>query len=201
MRDENNLKSFISESVCLTGQLLIAMPQMSDPRFHRAVIFICAHDYKGSMGITLNHPLPGMKFSKLLNQFEFGDSPEISAQMKDRIVMCGGPVESARGFLLHGPDFETPDTLKINDQFYMSSTLNALQKVSSENTLNDMLFALGYAGWGDGQIEREIQDNAWLVAPATHEIVFQTPHDMMWHKALGTLGIDPVLLSGHAGHA
>lgn len=189
------------DKLYLSGQLLLAMPAVGDPRFHKAVILICAHDAKGAMGISLNQPLPGLDFAKLIEQFDIklengGDNPLLS-----RPVMCGGPVENARGFLLHSREFVTNDTIKVSRDFSVSGTLAALKAAAEGRGPRNVLFALGYAGWGVGQLESEIQDNAWLTTPATEELVFNTEPEMMWDRAMAHIGIDPAMLSSVSGRA
>lgn len=185
----------------LAGQLLLAMPTVGDPRFSKAVIFMCAHDAKGAMGIVINQPLPGLDFARLVEQFDIKVESTDHNPLLKRPVMCGGPVESARGFLLHSREFVTNDTIHVNRDFSVSGTLAALKAAAEGRGPRHVLFALGYAGWGLGQLEDEIQDNAWLTTPATHEIVFNTETDLMWERAMAQIGIDPAMLSTVSGRA
>ena len=185
----------------LTGQLLLSMPQMGDPRFHKAVIYICTHDEKGAMGLVVNHVLPGLEFNTLLEQFSVESNITVSAEIQNRPVLCGGPVETARGFILHSKDFITNDTIHVDRTFSVSGTLAALKAVAEGHGPKNMIFTLGYAGWGAGQLEQEMRDNAWLTAQASDALIFDTPAVDMWDKAIGSIGIDPAMLSGDAGRA
>lgn len=187
----------------LAGKMLLAMPGMGDPRFHRAVIFICAHDSKGAMGLVINHRLPGIDLSQLLQQMNIRspDAPQARPMAEAQPVMSGGPVESARGFVLHSPEFHQADTVKVNDDFSVTGTIDALRAIAGGNGPARMLFILGYAGWGAGQLDREIQDNAWLITDATADIVFGAPIDEKWDRGIKLLGINPAMLSGDGGRA
>ncbi len=187
-------------SASLKGHLLIAMPQMNDPRFHRAVIFVGAHDPKGAMGLVINSPIPSLNFGEVLSQVGIG-SERIDASMAQRPVMAGGPVEGVHGFLLHTADFRQKDTIIVDDHFAISGTIESLRSIVSGYRPENMLFALGYAGWSAGQIERELQDNVWLSIPASHEIIFATPPEEMWEKSFGAIGINPAYISGMSGRA
>ncbi len=189
-----------SDSINLTGKLLIAMPGMGDPRFHRAVIFICAHDAKGAMGLVVNHIVPGLELGQLLDQLQIHDRGPDPVRI-DTPVLNGGPVESARGFILHSNEYQQKDTIRIDDTYGVTGTIDALRAVAEGRGPGRMLFVLGYAGWSPGQLEQEMQDNAWLVADADPEIIFEAHADQKWSAAVRALGIDPAMLSGHAGHA
>lgn len=185
----------------LAGQLLVAMPSVGDPRFHKAVIFMCAHDAKGGMGIVINSPVPGMSFRKLLEHFEIVPGENADKMAMNTPVMAGGPVETTRGFLLHSREFITNDTIRVNREFSVSGTLASLKACAAGQGPKKIRFALGYAGWEARQLEQEIQDNAWLIVPATEEIVFNTEPEMMWDRAMAQIGIDPAMLSTVSGHA
>lgn len=185
----------------LTGQLLLAMPSVGDPRFYKAAIFIAAHDTKGAMGIVINHPVPGLNFRRLLEQFDITPDGNADETAMNAPVMAGGPVETMRGFLLHSREFVTNDTIPVNRHFSVSGTVAALKACAEGRGPGRFVFALGYAGWDPGQLEQEFQDNAWLSTPATEEIVFNTPPDMMWERAMAQIGIDPSMLSTTAGRA
>lgn len=185
----------------LTGQLLLAMPSVGDPRFYKAVIFLAAHDTKGAMGIVINHPVPGLDFRRLLEQFDITPGDKGDERALRMPVMAGGPVETMRGFLLHSREFVTNDTIPVNRHFSVSGTIASLKACGEGRGPKNFVFALGYAGWDPGQIERELQDNAWLTTPATEEIVFHTEPDLMWERAMAQIGIDPAMLSMTAGRA
>lgn len=195
MEDKHNY------SLSLKGHLLLAMPRMGDPRFNRAVIFICVHDEKGAMGVSINQKLATPDFPDLLKQLGLVFETPLPEKFHNMAVMAGGPVEGVRGFLLHSGDFREKDTIVIDDQFGISGTLDSLRSVITGDAPDHMLFTLGYAGWGAGQLEQELQDNAWMTVPATHDLVFLTAPEDMWEKAFATLGVNPALLSGVSGTA
>lgn len=190
----------IKNNSYLAGKLLLAMPQINDPRFARAVILIGAHDDKGAMGIVLNNPLPLMTFKGLLDQLNIKAGESIDADLATQSVLAGGPVETSRGFMVHSKDFVTNDTVQTG-AFAISGTLAALKAAAQGQGPKQLRFALGYAGWSAGQLEQEIQENAWMVAPGTHEIVFRTAPELMWNAAFAALGINPVLISNTVGRA
>lgn len=181
----------------LTGKLLVAMPQMGDPRFHKAVIFICAHDVNGAMGLVINHTLPGLELSELLSQLHI----EGNQTSPDIPVMSGGPVETGRGFILHKGDFRQIDSLKIESDIYVTGTIDALKAIAQGKGPDEMLFILGYAGWTAGQLDLELQQNAWLVVDADPALIFDSNPDECWDLAIRKIGIDPNMLSGEAGRA
>lgn len=185
------------KNLYLTGKLLVAMPQMGDPRFHKAVIFMCAHDANGAMGLVINHILPGLELSELLTQLHIEDvQPD-----EDIPVMSGGPVETARGFILHEGDFSQVESLKIESDIYVTGTIDALKAVAQGQGPEKMLFILGYAGWTAGQLDQEIQQNAWLVIDADPDVIFNGDADDRWDRAIRKIGVDPSMLSGEAGRA
>lgn len=185
----------------LKGQLLIAMPQMNDPRFHRAVIFMCVHDQKGAMGMVINHPLPSPSFAEVLAQVGVSTEKPLPDSVKNMPVLAGGPVQGVHGFLIHSADFSQKDTIHVDDMFSISGTVDSLRTIVNGYRPEKMLFTLGYAGWGAGQLEKELQDNVWLTAPASYEIVFNTPLDEMWETAFAAIGVNPGMLSGMSGRA
>lgn len=184
----------------LTGRLLLAMPAMGDTRFHKAVIYLCAHDKNGAMGLVINHKLPGVDLAQLLAQLNIKPE-ENNNKTPDTVVMSGGPVETARGFVLHSNDFRQEDTIKIDDEFSVTGTIDALKAIASGNGPNKMLFILGYAGWSSGQLDQEIQQNAWLIADPDPDLIFKASPEEKWVKAIKKLGVDPAMLSGAAGTA
>lgn len=182
----------------LTAKLLIAMPGMGDPRFDRSVVFMCAHSEDGAMGLIVNKPTPDLAFGDLLEQLGIASGPETI-----RIpIHVGGPVEHGRGFVLHSADYRRKgSTLGINDSFGMTATLEILEDIAKGRGPREALLALGYAGWGPGQLENEIQLNGWLTAEARESLVFATPNAEKWAAALGEIGVDARLLSSSAGRA
>jgi putative transcriptional regulator len=192
-----NTPSFSS----LKGHLLIAMPTMNDPRFHRSVIFLCVHDQKGAMGMVINKPLPSPNFGEVLAEVGITGERPLSDKLQRMPVLSGGPVQGVHGFLIHSADFSQKDTIRVDDLFSISGTLDSLRTIVGGYRPEKMLFTLGYAGWGPGQLEKELQDNVWLTAPANYEIVFETRADDMWERSFAVLGVNPSMLSGLSGSA
>ena len=181
----------------LTGQLLIAMPGMEDQRFAQSVIYMCAHTDEGAMGIVLNKPLRKPSFEDLLRQLDVTPVPPAR-----RIQLCqGGPVDHARGFVLHTADWTGDGSLRVDERIALTASLDVLKAIAEGAGPREGLLALGYASWGPGQLDQEMQQNVWLSAPAGQGLVFDTAHDTKWRRALASLRIDPLLLSGAAGHA
>ena len=181
----------------LTGQLLIAMPAMADPRFSQSVIYLCAHTSEGAMGLVLNRPLKRPSFEDLLRQLDVEPLPPAR-----RIRLCaGGPVDNARVFVLHTSDWTGEGSLRVDDGLALTASLDVLKAIAEGGGPREGILALGYAGWGPGQLDAEIQQNAWLSVSADETIVFDGYHDTKWRRAFAKLKIDPLLLSGAAGHA
>ena len=182
----------------LERQLLVAMPSMGDPRFARTVIYMCSHNAEGAMGLVINKPYPGLTFPNLLGQL--GIEPTID---NDIIVRLGGPVETGRGFVLHSTDYMRQGSVSIDDDIGigLTATLDVLRAIATGSGPQRSLFALGYAGWGPGQLDAEIQDNAWLAAPADSELIFAPDLDGLWDRAVHKIGIDIAKLSSVAGRA
>lgn len=185
----------------LTGKILLAMPGMSDPRFHRAVILVCAHDENGAMGLVINHQLPGIDLTQLLDQLNIHATDENGPAIPDVPVLSGGPIENARGFLLHSNDFHQPGSVPVSQELSVTGTVDALRAVAAGDHPDKMIFVLGYAGWTEGQLDLELQENVWLVSEADEGLIFSTPCDEKWTTAMHKMGIDPALLSGEAGRA
>jgi len=182
----------------LTGMLLVAMPGMGDPRFDRSVIFVCAHSKDGAMGLIVNKPTREVTLGALAKQLEIKADQEHSGMR----VHMGGPVERARGFVLHSSEYQSKlKTLNIGDAFGMTATLDVIEDMAAGQGPQDALIMLGYAGWGSGQLEGEIAQNGWLTVDASPELVFATEDTGKWAAALATLGIDPLSLSASAGRA
>jgi putative transcriptional regulator len=181
----------------LTGQLLIAMPSMSDPRFSQSVIYICAHTSDGAMGLVVNRSVAKPTFNDLVKQLKVAPDPP-ARQIR---LYAGGPVEDARGFVLHTVDWTGEGSLRVNDEFALTASLDVLQLVARGEGPRKCLLALGYAGWGAGQLDWEIQQNIWLSAPADETLLFDADDDAKWKRALGKLRVNPLSLSPTAGHA
>lgn len=189
----------------LDGHLLVAMPGMSDERFERTVIYLCAHSPDGAMGIVLNKPSSDVSLPDLLVQLDI-IPPEETIRLPQPIVsmkvMMGGPVETSRGFVLHSPDFFLDQsTLPIDDTICLTATVDILRAMARGQGPDRAMFALGYAGWGAGQLEQEIQRNGWLSCPADPDIVFGASGEDKYTSALRTMGIEPAMLSSVAGNA
>jgi len=181
----------------LTGQLLIAMPSMRDPRFARSVIYVCAHNPDGAMGLVVNRLVGSVTFPDLLSQLGI-DTKATTEEIK---VHFGGPVESGRGFVLHSGEYHHASTLQVADQMALTATIDILQDIAKGCGPQRSLLALGYAGWGPGQLDSEIQSNGWLNVAADDQLVFDEQLNDKWERAIGKLGVDPALLSSDAGHA
>jgi len=181
----------------LTGQLLVAMPQMLDERFAKTVIYICAHTEDGAMGLVVNKILENIDFPDLLEQLDL--SPTGGGQ--DIRVHFGGPVESGRGFVLHSSDYVQDATMVINESVSLTATTDILRDIADGGGPENSLLALGYAGWGPGQLDSEIQANGWLSVPSDQALIFGNDPESIWQGALAKIGIDVSMLSGDAGHA
>ncbi|MDX5349882.1 MAG: YqgE/AlgH family protein [Paracoccaceae bacterium] len=182
----------------LAGQILIAMPGMADPRFDRSVILLCAHSAEGAMGLIINKPMQELSFASLLDQLGIPRAP----QGRDIRVQFGGPVERGRGFVLHSSDWEASgSTLAVPGGFGMTATLDILQALAQGGGPDEALLALGYSGWGPGQLEAEIGRNDWLTCEAPEGLVFAPDDGGKWSAALRGMGIDPLTLSAAAGRA
>jgi len=185
-------------AIDLTGHLLIAMPGMGDTRFARAVVYLCAHSDEGAMGLVINQPLRELDFADLLAQLDIAVGDTLEAVP----VHVGGPVEHGRGFVLHSGDYgASTATLRVAPGFAMTATLDILEDIARGRGPQRALLALGYSGWGPGQLEDELARNAWLTCAAQSEIVFDTAPAGIWERALASMGIDPVTLSAVAGRA
>ena len=194
-----------SHSGYLDGQVLIAMPGMLDERFARSVVYLCAHSADGAMGIVINKPASHIVFRKLLVQLQIiGDEEAIRlpAGADDIEVLQGGPVDKARGFVLHSSDFFIEDTtLPIDGRMCLTATVDILRAIAKGEGPHRAALALGYAGWAPGQLDAEIQANGWLSAPTEPELIFETPAAARYDTVMGKLGIDPAMLSSTAGRA
>ncbi len=182
--------------------MLIAMPGMSDPRFVKSLIYICAHSEEGAMGIVVNKPAPGISFEELLRQVDIlpEDAPE--GLIPDIQVHFGGPVEMGRGFVLHSTDYFSDEaTMPIEKGVGLTATLDVLRAIADRSGPSDYLLALGYAGWSPGQLEAEIQANGWLNCDADPVLLFNRNLEEKYKAAFARLGIEPGRLSSDAGHA
>jgi putative transcriptional regulator len=186
------------ESSFLSGQLLIAMPGISDPRFERTLILLCAHDAQHAMGVALNRPVEGLTIPDVLERLEI----KSTIRLPPDLVLVGGPVERERGFVLHTDDYQGEFSLEVGGGVGLTATREVLEAMASHNGHpRRSLLALGYAGWGAGQLEREIRENVWLTCEADEALIFDADHETKWARAIAKLGIDPKFLSAEAGRA
>ena len=188
----------------LDGQMLIATPTMSDDRFARSLIYVCAHSSEGAMGIVVNQPANNIRFPDLLVQLDVipeEDAIMVSSRQDEVKVLKGGPVETGRGFVLHSADFFIENsTLPIDNGICLTATLDILKAMVKGSGPQSAILALGYAGWAPGQLESEIQNNGWLHCSADAELIFGEPGEK-YEKAMRKLGIAPGMLSSDVGHA
>ncbi|MCC7282926.1 MAG: YqgE/AlgH family protein [Acetobacteraceae bacterium] len=181
----------------LSGQMLVAMPSMQDPRFAQSVIYVCAHSPDGAMGLVVNKPVDNLSFDDLLKQLAIEPVPPARRIQ----VQAGGPVEQVRGFVLHTADWVQEGSLRVDEVMALTASIDVLREIARGGGPRRGLLALGYAGWGPGQLDREISDNAWLSVPPDESLIFGEDYAAKWRAALAKLKIDPLLLSGSAGRA
>lgn len=183
----------------LSGQMLIAMPAMRDPRFTRSVIYMCAHNDEGAMGLIVNRLVGSIKFADLLEELDLEDAPVDASRFPP--VHFGGPVETGRGFVLHSSDYLSDDSMQLDDALALTATVDILRDIAVGRGPKQALLALGYAGWGPGQLDGELIENAWLSVDSDPDLVFGSSLDDKWEQALAKLGISASLLSSDAGRA
>lgn len=187
-----------AEPVDLTGKCLIAMPGMGDPRFAHALVYLCAHSPEGTMGLIVNKPTSDLRMRDLLEHLSITPGPAI----RNLPVHFGGPVEHGRGFVLHDDGYRSDlATLHVRRGFGMTATLDILEDLAEGRGPERAILALGYAGWGPGQLEQELAQNGWLTCEADSDLVFVTPDAEKWEAALARLGVSPLMLSQEAGRA
>ncbi len=193
----------VAQSGFLDDQFLIAMPGMQDENFARAVIYVCAHSEEGAMGIVINRVQP-LRFPDLLVQLGVVDEKQairLPPPARDLVVRNGGPVDRSRGFVLHSDDYIVDSSLPVSEDICLTATIDILRAISKGRGPRHALMALGYAGWGAGQLEREIVDNGWLTCPASQDMLFDGDIDRKYERLLASLGIGMAHLSPTAGHA
>jgi putative transcriptional regulator len=184
----------------LDGQLLVAMPSMSDRRFAKSVIYMCAHSKDGAMGLIINQRADHIDFHDLLERL--GIVPETEVELKERLVHVGGPVETGRGFVLHSADYRASEsTLKINSNVCLTATIDILKAMAAGGGPDRAMLALGYASWSAGQLEREIAANGWLNCRADPDLVFSDDIGATYSRAMAEIGINLSHLVGDVGHA
>ncbi|HKJ22926.1 MAG TPA: YqgE/AlgH family protein [Gammaproteobacteria bacterium] len=181
----------------LQNHFLIAMPSLADPNFQQSVTYVCEHNEQGAMGIIINRPLE-IQLGDVLQHMDIEtDDPRVA----DQIVYLGGPVHTERGFVLHRPPGRWEAMLEVSDSIGITTSQDILSAIALGEGPDRAVVALGYAGWGPGQLEKELLANAWLSGPADLDLMFSTPVEQRWNRAAGLLGIDLSLLSREAGHA
>ncbi|MEM6972420.1 MAG: YqgE/AlgH family protein [Pseudomonadota bacterium] len=178
----------------LRGQVLIAMPTMPDPRFERSLVYLCEHNTEGALGLIINRTAEDLTLDDLFGRLEITiQAPGVAAES----LRLGGPVEPGRGFVLHTADFTVPDaSLRVDDEIALTGTLDVLHAIAEGRGPRQRFVALGYAGWGPGQLENELKLNGWLACDADETLLFDTDQDPKWESALGKLGITAAMLSG-----
>lgn len=186
----------MNEATYLKNQFLIAMPNLGDPNFAHTVTYMCQHDAEGALGIVINRPVE-MKLSEIFRQMDIYSENSQNNQLP---VFSGGPVQPERGFVIHAPNSHWDSTLVISDTLALTTSRDILEALANDEGPEKVLVALGYAGWGKGQLEREIIENAWLNTPCEDSILFDTPVSQRWSKAAGRIGVDINLLTTPAGH-
>lgn len=186
------------ETTYLTNNFLIAMPNLADSNFLKTVTYICIHNEEGAMGIVINRPM-NINLGDVLEQMDIETENPGSIRLP---IFNGGPVQQERGFVLHQPETQTWDAmLTVSEELNITTSRDIISAIANDKGPNEVLIALGYAGWGAGQLEQEMADNVWLNTPADNGIIFKTPPNQRWQAAVANLGIDLTLLSSEAGHA
>lgn len=181
----------------MKGHFLIAMPGLMDPNFHRTVTLICEHSHEGAVGVVIDRPLSGLSGGNIFKELNIPFVEELGGIP----IFFGGPVHTGEIFVLHGPPFHWKGCLTVTPSFGLSNTIDIIESIAMGNGPNEFLIVLGCSGWGGGQLESEMKENAWLTCAASENIAFHTPPERKWMAAIQRLGIDPELLSGEAGHA
>jgi len=192
----------VNQELDLRGHFLISMPGMADPRFDRCVIYLCSHSSAGAMGLIVNKLLEDITFDDIRKQLVDEETTEIDAESGVNVpVYLGGPVERGRGFVLHSTDYNLEASLEVNPKISLTASIEIIEDIARKSGPEKYLFALGYAGWGEGQIEAELAENSWLTCEATPEILFEPNPKVKYDRALALMGVDAALLSADAGHA
>jgi putative transcriptional regulator len=181
----------------LTDHFIIAMPGLMDENFNQAVTYICEHDENGTFGIIINRESE-ITLDDVMQQMKIPYHPDKS---KDETVFTGGPVQINRGFILHRPTGNWDSSLIVNDSVALTTSRDILEAIAGNKGPDDTIIALGYAGWGPGQLEQEMAANTWLSCQAEEQIIFNTPVEDRWQAAADLIGVDIQLMSNDAGHA
>lgn len=185
-----------AKPLSLAGQLLLAMPDMPDPRFRRSVVVICVHDEQGVLGIALGEPVADLSLHDLLRSFDL-----VVGDIGDDVVLAGGPMEPRRGFVLHGTDWLTQDSLIVGADLALTGSLDVLRAIAQGDGPSEYLVALGYAGWGSGQLEEELTRPGWFTLDRDPRRLFSLLPQERWAAAYALGGIDPAMLAAGSGHA
>jgi putative transcriptional regulator len=196
MTDPYNSPMAQDDFASLAGELLLALPGIGDPRFEQAVIAMCLHEPDGAMGVGIGRIVPGLSLHALLKQLDI--EPGVAP---DAPVHLGGPVEKQRGFVLHSPDWRGEDTLLVSDRMSLTTTLDVLRAIAAGDGPDRWLVALGYAGWGEEQLDQELSRHGWLSVGASDELLFEIPTKDRWPRAFAAAGVDVRLLASTSGHA
>jgi putative transcriptional regulator len=194
--DPYNRQMATGDFASLAGELLLALPGIGDPRFEQAVIAMVLHQPDGAMGVGIGRTVPGITLHALLKQLDI--EPGVAP---DAPIHQGGPVETQRGFVLHSPDWKGDDTLTVSDTMSLTTTLDVLRAIAKGEGPDRWLVALGYAGWGEEQLDEEMRRHGWLSVNASEELLFETPIKQLWPRAFATAGVDVRLLAPTSGHA
>ncbi len=189
----------MTEQTFFKNQFLIAMPQQGDPLFSEALIYLCEHDENGAMGLIVNKPLP-INFSSLLQQLQIEISTSAFENLPEKTVFFGGPCQNNHGFILHNGGLRWPSSMPVTDELVLSSSKEILSDIALMKGPEKFLFALGYSGWGAGQLENEMAQNVWLNVNADSELIFSLDPEHRWHHAAMSIGIDINLVGGQAGY-
>lgn len=185
------------ETESLRHQLLIAMPQLDDPNFAHTVTYILEHNANGAMGLTLNRPVD-LTYDDILEDMGIEAATLVHPQHQ---IVVGGPLQTEAGFILHPEhDRQYSSSVQLQDELWLTTSRDILEDIGAGKGPPRSLMALGYSGWGAGQLEQEMAQNSWLSVPASLEVIFEVPFDMRWHAAARSLGVDINLLSSQAGH-
>ncbi len=199
----------LSKTTYLNGQLLLAMPNMTDPRFDHSVIYICSHTEDGAMGLVINAFATSIDFPELLEQLNINSDHDLSTDtsylpasaQKEILLHSGGPVEMGRGFILHTADYVQESTLVISETVALTATIDIISAIAQGHGPKDYIISLGYTGWGKGQLEDEIMRNSWLHIEPDEQLLFHTDIDLKWPRAMAKLGVDISMLSSDVGNA
>ena len=179
----------------LSGKFIIASPAMTDPRFYKAVIYMVSHKNEGAMGIIINQPIIETKINTIIENEDLKNN----VNMDNIPITFGGPVDTKKGFILHTSEFKDKTTLKVDKNIFLTSNINILKSIVKGEGPKKSLFALGYAGWLPGQLEEELSNDGWLVAPGNSKLIFECKAEKKWSEAIKSIGINPDFLSLNSG--